>query len=344
MTTKTTKGAVITVRGEVQPDRLGAVLMHEHLQSDIYDWDTQQCITEEAPPTAQRRQYLLDDAVPLLKTCGQYGCHCYLEATPPPWRAWPSLYVEVAEAADMYIVMSTGFYREMEMGTYWVKEPEDRIWPTVINTPVEGLAEICIREIVEGIHGTDVRAGAIKLGTSAAEMTELEAKCFSAGAVAQQATGVHITTHCTALGAETTQLRALEGAGVDLSRVVIGHTARHLMDPQCRKDCIEWMKRGANFLPTNLGVKDRADGEKWRPLVEAIKEVFDADLGDKLALGLDSGYCSESGPFAPMSFLPPAPFTHMFTHTLPLFREFGLDEEAIETMLVKNPARILPVA
>ena len=148
MTTKTTKGAVITVRGEVQPDRLGAVLMHEHLQSDIYDWDTQQCITEEAPHTAQRRQYLLDDAVPLLKTCGQYGCHWYLEATPPPWRAWPSLYVEVAEAADMYIVMSTGFYREMEMGTYWVKKPEDRIWPTVVNTSVEGLADICIREIV----------------------------------------------------------------------------------------------------------------------------------------------------------------------------------------------------
>ena len=40
----------------------------------------------------------------------------------------------------------------------------------------------------------------------------------------------------------------------DLRRVVIGHTAWHLMDKGYRRTVIEWMKRGANFLPTNLGI------------------------------------------------------------------------------------------
>ena len=116
------------------------------------------------------------------------------------------------------------------------------------------------------------------------------------------------------------------------------------MDPACRKVCMDWMRRGANFLPTNLGVADSdLKGEGWRPLVEAIREVFDAGLGGKLVLGLDSGYCSESGTFVPQLFLPPEPFLHMFTHTLPAFRAQGLAPEQEEMMMVANPARILPV-
>ena len=338
-----TKGKVVTVRGEVDAAALGAVLMHEHLHCDMYDWAADRLITAEAPPTEQRRQYLLREAVPLLKACGAYGCHGYVETTPAPWRAWPSLYVEVAEAADVHIILCTGYYREMAVGTYWVKTPADRIWPVVVESTIDELAERCTREILEGVHGTGVRAGGIKVGTSAAEMTELEAKTFRAAARAAKATGVHITTHCTRGGAETSQLRILADEGVDLNRVVIGHTQSHLMDRDCRKTCIEWMRRGANFLATNLAVKDAAGCEKWRPLIEGMRAVFDAGLGDRLSLGLDSGYCSESGAFAPMTFLPPAPFTHMFTHTLPCFRKLGLEEPAIEQMMVVNPARILPV-
>jgi predicted metal-dependent phosphotriesterase family hydrolase len=129
---------------------------------------------------------------------------------------------------------------------------------------------------------------------------------------------------------------------VDLRRVVIGHTAAHLMDPRYRRTCVEWMKRGANFLPTNLGVLPWL-GERWRPLVEAIHEVFQAGHGDKLVLGLDSGYCSESKAFGPMTFLPPHPWTHMFTNTLPAFRAMGLTLDEEEQMMARNPARILPV-
>ncbi len=339
---RSSRGKVLTVRGPVEPEVLGRVLMHEHLHSDIYDWDRNLLITEERPATPERRAYLMREAVPLLRQCHDFGCHAYCDVSMPPWRAWPDLMRELAEAADIHIVASTGFYREMEIGTYWVKTPEDRIWPFVIRASAEALAEYCTREIEEGMHGTGIRAGAIKLGTSAPELTELETKCFRAGARAQQATGVHLTTHCTKLGAETSQLTLLEREGVDLRRVVIGHTAWHLSDPGCRKVCLDWMKRGANFLPTNLGI-GKDGGAGWRTLVEAIHAVFDAGQGDKLCLGLDSGYCSESKAFGPMTFLPPSPWTHMFTHTLPAFRRLGLTEAEEETMLRLNPRRILPV-
>lgn len=121
-------------------------------------------------------------------------------------------------------------------------------------------------------------------------MTPAETKAFRAGARAQLATGVHITTHCTGFDAETSQLTLLEEEGVDLRRVVIGHTAWHIMDKDVRKSVLQWMQRGANFLPTNLDV---TQPEQWQGLIDAIHDIFQAGYGDKLVLGLDSGYCSE---------------------------------------------------
>lgn len=335
------KGKVITARGLIEPSEMGYVMMHEHLHADLWDWDKDELIKEEHPATPERLHYLLDNAAPLLKRCTEeFGMHAFVDATMPPWRAWPDVYTKVSEASGMHIILCTGFYREIEVGKYFVKRMEDAIWPYVREASVEQLADLCVTEITQGIHGTDVRAGAIKLGTSQAPMTEAETKAFIAGARAQKETGVHITTHCTQLGAETSQLTILDREGVDLTRVVIGHTASHLTNENYRHVILEWMKRGANFMPTNINV---TDPEQWRPLVEAIHEVFDAGMGHQLFLGLDSGYCSESGPFEPVQFMPPDPWCYMYTHTLPTFRRLGLTKEEEEAIMVNNPASIIPV-
>ena len=335
------EGKVITARGPVEPDVLGKVLMHEHLHCDMFDWEKDEMITEEKPITPERRELLMQEAIPPLKQCNEHGCFAFVEVTMPPWRAWPTFCVEASDAANMHIILSTGFYREVEFGTYWVKKPEDAIWPRIRNSSVEELEEFFTKEITEGINGTDVRAGTIKLGTSCPDMTETEIKAFRAGSRAQKATGVHITTHCTK-GAEVSQLPLFDEEGVDLSRVVIGHTAGALMNPEKRKFCMEWMKRGANFLPTNLRVDGDKGPEQWRSLVEAFHDIFDAGLGDRIVLGLDCAFTSESGPFQ-LAIIPPPPFLYMFVETLPAFREMGLTPEEEETMMAENPQRILPV-
>ncbi len=334
-------GKALTVCGPVEPAALGRVMMHEHLHSDCYDWERQELIDEEKPITPERRDLLRREAVPFMAKWPDYGCRAYVETTPAPWRAWPDMYVEAAHAANIHIILCTGFYAEMNPNEYWVKKEADRAWSFMRDASEEAMADFCIREILEGVHGTAVHAGAIKLGTRNPVMSAIEAKAFRAGAKAQRATGVHITTHCTQLGAETDQLSALDRAGVDLSRVVIGHTAWHLMHPDYRKICIEWMRRGANFLPTNLGVTD--DGACWRPLIEAIHEVFDAGLGDKLSFGTDWAFVSESEPFTACTFIPPPPFIHFFTNTLPAFRAMGLTPAEEETMMATNPQRVIPV-
>jgi len=347
------KGRVITVRGPVKPSVLGRVMMHEHLHCDIYDWEKHELITEEKPITQQRRELLMKEAVPYLRKCNDYGCHAYVDVDMPPYRAWPTFYAEASREANIHIILCTGSYCEVEVGYYWAKKPEDTIWPFVRKASVEELADYFVREITEGIHGTEVHAGAIKLGSFQPQMTTAEKKAFLAGARAQKETGVTITTHCTRIGAETSQLQIFVDESVDLDRVVVGHTARHLMNPESRKICMEWMERGANFLPTNLFILEDRDywiharahssyWYHWRPLVEAIHEIFDAGLGDKIVLGLDWSFDSVEGPF-PTIWGSPPPYLHMFTHTLPAFRKMGLTDEEEEAIMVKNPQRILPI-
>ncbi|OGV74818.1 MAG: hypothetical protein A2269_03955 [Lentisphaerae bacterium RIFOXYA12_FULL_60_10] len=359
MTTRQYEGKVITVCGPVDPAKLGQVLMHEHLHSDMCEEDPSNYglppapkptkenpyplpfRTEEKPMSPARLQYLLDDAVPLLKQARtEHGMNAYCDVTMPPWRAWPDVYPKISKASGVQIIMATGFYREIEMGRYWAKTPDLQIWPFVRKSSVEELADFCVREILEGVHGTNVHAGCIKLGTSQPAMTPTERKTFQAGARAWKQTGVHITTHCTLLGADTSQLTILDMEGVDLRRVVIGHVGWHLSDPSYRKSILSWMDRGANFMPTNLDVRKP---ENWRLLIEAIHQVFDAGHGDKLLFGMDHGYCTETGLFERVQFMPQPPWMYMFKDVLPVFRSLGLTAAEEKTIMVDNPRRILPV-
>jgi phosphotriesterase-related protein len=329
-------GKVITVRGEVDPEVLGAVLMHEHLYCSHLD-------EKEMPTRPERVQLLVDYAVPNLRKLHTYGSHALCDATPPPCRAWPDTYVQISEASDLHVILATGFYREIEVGTYhWVTGEENAIWPFIRKNAVEELAAMCIREIAEGIHGTSVRSGCIKLGSSDSQLTAAERKAFKAGAIAQQATGVCITTHCPWKGQEAhvSQLGALTEDGVDPTRVVIGHIEGRFVSEW--ESIREWMLRGASFILTGLRMDN--DWEAITELVDAIRDCFQEGLGDRLMLGLDYAFETEQGPFLPCTFMPPPPFVYMFTHVLPRFRKLGLEEEAIRQMLVTSPMRVLAVA
>ncbi len=337
-------GKVLTVTGPVEPEALGKVQMHEHLHADQFDWEKDCLIREERPITQERRELLMREAVPHMKACvEQHGGCAWVETSVYPWRAWPTFYREVAQMTGMHCILISGFYRQVEGGMYWAKHrAEDGISPLLLEHSPEELVEFCVREIAEGINGTDVRAGGLKFGTSDPRMTDVEITAARIVARAQKQTGVHITTHCTQIGAETTQLQVMEEEGVDLSRVVLGHTAWHLVDPTCRKVCMAWMKKGANFLPTNLGIDDPTNIEGWRPLVEAIHDIFDRGFGDRICFSLDGAFCSESGPFV-FCVAPPPPFLHIYTHTLPAFRKLGLTAEEEDWIMRRNPQRILPV-
>ncbi len=89
----------------------------------------------------------------------------------------------------------------------------------------EEMAAVMVSELTEGTQGTGARAGIIgEVGSGGGEdFTPLDTRLFQAAALAHHATGAAVSTHTFAGRLGLRQVRLLESAGVDPSRIVIGH-------------------------------------------------------------------------------------------------------------------------
>jgi predicted metal-dependent phosphotriesterase family hydrolase len=132
----------------------------------------------------------------------------------------PPLVQRVAEQVDLNIVLATGVFTTNELPQYFH-------YRHMLRPPEQGdvLVELFVRDIREGIKGTDgAKAAILKCAIDTPGLTADVERVLRATAVAHRETGVPITTHTDAAsrgGLE--QQRILAEEGVDLSRVIIGH-------------------------------------------------------------------------------------------------------------------------
>ena len=243
-------GKAITVLGPIAPDLIGVTLPHEHLFIDFWVPLDQPGRWEKLgvkPPetveeieiwhqkiTARNRTRMmkhfhrnrdgftldsLDDTITEVLAYRQLGGKTIVDVTTIGLNRQPKKLHEVALKTGVNIIMGTGFYRAP-----W--HPED-----MDNRSVSNLTEQMVREIVEGINDTGVKAGII--GEIPAEHLVFdpkdsnEVKVLRAAARASQLTGAAITLHSSFsnLGHIRRSVDILEEEGADLSRVVVGHIA-----------------------------------------------------------------------------------------------------------------------
>ena len=218
--------AVQTVLGPVAPQRLGATLMHEH--APTVDWS--ELYATPAAPLDSLRERMLTETSGMLNAfhrslSAEDGPGAIVECTPIRVGRYPQLLVDLARRAKVHIIASTGFWCE-------ALAPQHP-WAIRLGIEPDGaarMADLFAREISEGMedpHGgrgerfTTIRAGAIKIGTSAL-MRPSEKAVHIAAAMASRQTGCPVTTHTTN-GGGLEQARLLLESGADPGRVIIGH-------------------------------------------------------------------------------------------------------------------------
>ena len=101
----------------------------------------------------------------------------------------------------------------------------------------------------------------------------------------------------------------------------------------------EWNVALTSYQHTTQAINE--DPENWRPLIEAIHEILNIGLGDKIVFGLDHSYISESRLFLVATFMPSPQFLYMFSYILPAFKKMDLTEKEEEAKMLKNPKRII---
>ena len=203
--------------------------------------------------------------------------------------------------------------------------------------PRETMTEFFVRDITEGITDTGVKAGMLKCAVDEKGLTEGVERVLRAVARAHVATGgTPITIHTHAAGKHGPAIVAvLKAEGVDLSRVVLGHSGDAVRDPDYLAAMAD---TGLTLGMDRFGIDHFATFTERSDLVV---EMCRRGYADRMVLAHDT--CCYIDWFGPgtLDDLKDWHYLHVSQDVLPYLREHGVAGADIDAMLVANPARIL---
>ena len=195
--------AIVTVRGPIEATQAGYTLSHEHLLCDLW-------------PIVRSYDGILDDeslAVRELEAYSNAGGRTLVDVTSGGLGRNPRALRRISETSGIHVVMGAAWYRE-------------DVYPRcVYELDSSALAEHIVKEVMEGVDETDVRAGVIgEIGTERKFITPAQERVFRASARASLRTGASIVTHTTHFGElALEQIALLREEGVRPGRIVISH-------------------------------------------------------------------------------------------------------------------------
>src|SRR5699024_11603255 len=96
----------------------------------------------------------------------------------------PDVLKEISEKTGLQIICATGYYYEGEGATPYFK------FRQMLGTAEKDIYDMFMTEINEGIEGTGIRPGIIKLASSKIEITSYEKKYFDEAAQVHKETGI----------------------------------------------------------------------------------------------------------------------------------------------------------
>jgi phosphotriesterase-related protein len=314
---------VHTVRGPIDTAALGATLMHEHVfvlnTEVVQNWGTYW--DEEAR---------VADAVAKLAALKQAGIDTIVDPTVIGLGRYIPRVQRVADQVELNIVAATGVYTYDDVPSYF----HYRGPGTMLGGP-EPMVDFFVRDITEGIADTGVRAAILKCATDAKGVTPGVERVLRAVAQAHRATGVPITTHSHAPSRNgLDQQRIFAEEGVDLTRVIIGHSGdttdiAYLEELIANGSYVGMDRFGIDVL---LPFEDR---------VNTVVELCRRGHADRVVLSHDASCFIDwfDADLLP-AVTPNWHFLHISRDVLPALRQRGVGDDQIRQMLVDNPRAI----
>jgi phosphotriesterase-related protein len=303
-------GRVMTVRGPVHAAELGLTLVHEHVLVDFVGADQVSADRYERDDAFRR-------ALPHLRSVQSLGVRTLVECTPAYLGRDPQLLLRLAQATGLHILTNTGYYGAAN----------DRFVPAhAFRETARQLADRWTTEWRQGIDGTEVQPGFMKIGVDAGHLSTIDRKLVDAAALTHQATGLAIASHTGDGIAAHQQLDVLEAHGVAADAFIWVHAQNEQDIALVRRGA----RRGAWISLDGISASSAA-----RHLA-AVLALAEDDLLGRVLLSHDAGWYRVGEPDGGEY----RPHDAMFEHVLPALRE-RLGEEAITTILVDNAARAL---
>jgi phosphotriesterase-related protein len=302
---------VPTVMGPLGAHRLGLTLMHEHLLVDFIGAD-------QVSPSRYDANQAFDVILPHLAKARAAGCETFVDCTPAYLGRDVRLLMRLSGASGVNILTNTGYYGAAK----------DKHLPKhAFSESAEQLAARWIREFEQGIDGTDIKPGFMKIGVDEAPLSEVDAKLVQAAARTARATGLPIASHTTTGAAAMAELELLDRAGVPANAFIWVHAHNE------RDTSFHTRAAKAGAWVEFDGLSD-ASVERH---VELVRRMKSEGLLRRVLVSHDAGWFHVGEP-AGGQF---RPFDTLFAKFIPALTSAGFTKGDVRQLLVENPRRAL---
>ena len=318
------KVAVETASGAIDTANLGVTLMHEHVflmtieMHENYPGGWGDGTKREADAIARMNE---------LKAC---GVDTIVDLTVIGLGRYIPRIARIAAATQLNIVVATGVYTFNDVPMCFQYHG-----PGALIEGPELMTEFFIRDIEQGIADTGVKAGILKCATDEQGVTAGVERVLRAVAEAHRHTGAPISTH-THAGTQRgrAQQQIFAELGVDLSRVIIGHSG-----DTTDLDYLEELIANGSYIgmdrfgiDTFLSFSDR---------IETVARMCERGYADKMVLSHDASCYFDAIPDSLKAAVAPNwHYLHITNDVIPALKRRGVTDEQIATMLVDNPRTI----
>ncbi|EME21968.1 phosphotriesterase family protein [Rhodococcus triatomae] len=321
---------VQTVRGPVDVAALGSTLMHEHVF--VLGEEMRQNYGDH--PNHWDEDARVADAVAKLTECSGRGIDTIVDPTVIGLGRYIPRIQRINEQVDVNIVVATGIYTYNDVPFQF-----HYTGPGLLFDVPEPMVELFVKDIREGIADTGVKAAFLKCAIEAQGLTPGVERVMRAVGQAHVETGAPITVHTnphTESGLVAQKVLASEG--VDLTKVVIGHSGDSTdLDHLCSlADAGSYLGMDRFGLDVLLPFANRVD---------TVAELVRRGYAEKMVLAHDAACFIdwfEEG--AKAAAVPNWNFTHISDDVIPALLDRGVTEQQIAVMMVDNPRRYFETA
>ncbi|MDR0720179.1 MAG: hypothetical protein LBF78_11140 [Treponema sp.] len=313
---------VNTVLGKINVDSLGKTLCHEHF---VYG-----CPGFEGDCTlgGYNRDKALASGLEIAEKLKKCGVKTVIDATTNDNGRNPLLYKEISEKSGLQIICCTGYY--FEGGG---SPPYFRRW--LGKGGEEAIYEMFMAEITDGIAGTGIIPGVIKVASSKNIITDYEKAFFKAAVKVQKETDIPIITHTQngTMGPEQAELLLSEGANP--AHIIIGHMCA------CTDiaELVKTLKYGVTLGFDQFGL-DGVGAPTDEVRKASLIGLIGLGYGNRLVLSHDTviywmGRDSQPKPSVKTWYM-----THLFDNVVPSLKNTGLTDQQINVLFDDNVKHI----
>jgi phosphotriesterase-related protein len=301
-------GIIMTVNGPIPSSEMGMTLTHEHILVDFIGADS-------ISDTRWDKSAVVERSYPFLVEIRDLGCKSFVECTPEYIGRDPVLLKQLSSLSGLNILTNTGYYGAAN---------NKYIPQHAYNETADQLASRWILEWENGIGGTGIKPGFIKIGVANGNLSDLHQKLVKAAARTHLKTGLTIASHTGPAIPAFEELDILRNEGVAPEAFIWVHA-------QGEKDISNQVKAAKMGAWVSL---DGLNDNNIEDYVRMISNLKENGLLNKVLLSHDAGWYrpgeENGGEYRG--------YTTLFEKLVPALKEERFTDQEINQLLISNPA------